>query len=197
MPVDLLAVASEKIATTFNSSGATRTVVLDIPKAFVRVWHDDLLHKFKCYGISGQVFDLISSFLSNRCLRVILDGKSSQEYTVNAEVPQSSILGATFFSLFIVIYADDNTLSPLSPKCKQVTDLWQQLELELVNEYDLEETVDWGRKWLADFNAGNTQFVPFDWSNNSDNIDVKINWSVLEKKPPFKMLGLSFFPKLD
>ena len=53
------------------------------------------------YGISGQIFGLILSFLSNRWLRVVLDGKSSQEYSVNAGVPQGSILGSTLFLLYI------------------------------------------------------------------------------------------------
>ena len=35
-----------------------------------------LLHKYKFYGISGQIFGLISSFISNRWLQVVLDGKS-------------------------------------------------------------------------------------------------------------------------
>ena len=63
---------------------ATRTVALNISKAFDRVWHADLLQKLKSYGISGQILDHISSFLSNRQLLVVLDGKSSQEYPVNA-----------------------------------------------------------------------------------------------------------------
>ena len=66
---------------------------LDISKAFDRVWHAGLLHVLKSYGISGLIFDLISSFLSNRRLRVILDGKPLQEYPANAGVPQGSILG--------------------------------------------------------------------------------------------------------
>ena len=65
---DLLTVASDRIASAFNKSGATRAVTLDISKAFDRVWHAGLLHKLKSYGISGQIFDLISSFLSNRML---------------------------------------------------------------------------------------------------------------------------------
>ena len=68
---------SERTATAFNKSGATRAVALDISKAFDRVWHAGLLHKLKSYGISGQIFGLISSFLSNRRLRVVLDGSSS------------------------------------------------------------------------------------------------------------------------
>ena len=62
---DLLTVVSDRIARAFNRSGATRAVALDISKAFDRVWHAGLLHKLKSYGISGQMFGLISSFLSN------------------------------------------------------------------------------------------------------------------------------------
>ena len=65
---DLLTVVSDRIARAFNRSGATRAVALDISKAFDRVWHAGLLHKLKSYGISGQIFSLISSFLSNRQL---------------------------------------------------------------------------------------------------------------------------------
>ena len=89
---DLLTVVSDRIDRAFNRSGPTRAVALDISKAFNRVWHAGLLHKLKSYGISGQTFGLISSFLSNRRLQVILDGKSSQEYPVNASVPQGLFL---------------------------------------------------------------------------------------------------------
>ena len=78
--VDLLTVESDRIARAFNSSGDTRAVALDIYKTFDRVWHAALLHKRKSYGISGQIFSLISSFLSNRQLQeVVLDGKIAIE----------------------------------------------------------------------------------------------------------------------
>ena len=198
---DLLTVVSDRIARAFNRSGATRAVALDISKAFDRVWHAGLRHKLKSYGISGQIFGLISSFLSNRRLRVVLDGKYSQEYPVNAGV----ILGPTLSLLYIndlpddvicniAIYADDATLYS---KCNQASDLWQQLELASELESDLRDTVDWGRKWLVDFNAGKTQLVSFDRSKNTGAIDVKMDGSVLEDKTSFKMLGLTFSSKLD
>ena len=84
---DLLTVVSDRIVRAFNRSGATQAIALDISKAFDRVWHAGLLYKLKCYGISDQVFGLIFSFLSNRWIWILLDGKSSQEYPVNAGVP--------------------------------------------------------------------------------------------------------------
>ena len=57
--------------------------------------------------------------------------------------------------------------------------------------------MDWGRKWLIDFNAGKTQLVLFYRSNNAGNIDVKMDGSVPGKKLSFKMLGLTFSSKLD
>ena len=65
-------------------------------------------------------------------------------------------------------------------------------------ESDLRETVDWDRKWLVDdFNAGKTQLVSFDRSEDTGTIDVEMDGSVLEEKLPFKMLGLTFSSKLD
>ena len=55
----------------------------------------------------------------------------------------------------------------------------------------------WGKKWLVDFNAGKTQLVLFDRSNNNGSIDVKLDGSVHEEKSSFTMLGLTFSSKLD
>ena len=97
-------------------------------------------------------------------------------------------------SVILLFYADDTTLYS---KSNQASDLWQQLELasELVS--DLGETVDCGKKWLVNFNAGKTQLVSFERSNNTGAIDMKMDGSVLEDKSSFKMLGLTFSSKLD
>ena len=52
--------------------------------------------------------------------------------------------------------------------------------------------LDWGRKWLVDFNAGKTQLILFNWSNNTGVIDMKMDGSVLEEKSSFKSWGYLF-----
>ena len=136
-------------------------MALNISKNFDRIWHAGLLHKLKSYGISCQIFDFIFSFLNNRQLQVVLDGKCSQEYPVNPGVSLGCLLGPTLFLLYIndlsdvicdvAIYADDTTLYS---KYDQASDLWQQLELASELESDLRDIVDWGKKWLVDFDAG-------------------------------------------
>ena len=63
--------------------------------------------------------------------------------------------------------------------------------------FDLQDTLDWGTKCLADFNAGKTQLFYLNHSDHIGAINVKMDWSVLMEKLSFKMLVLSFCFKLD
>ena len=58
-------------------------------------------------------------------------------------------------------------------------------------------SMNWGKKWLVDLNAGKTQLVSFHLSNIIGSIDVKIDGSLLYEKLSFKILGLTFLSKLD
>ena len=86
---------------------ATRALALDISRSFDRIWHAGLL--LKSSGIAGQMFRLILSFLSNRGLRVVLDGKSAQQYSVNVGVCQGFSLGPILFLIWINDFPDDAT----------------------------------------------------------------------------------------
>ena len=60
----------------------------------------------------------------------------------------------------IAIYTDDTLFYS---KCEKASDLWQQLEFTSNLESELQDTVDWDRKWLVDFNAGKTHLSLLNW----------------------------------
>ena len=94
----------------------------------------------------------------------------------------------------VILYADDTTLYSM---CDKTFDLRHQLELPSEIESDLRDTMDWGKNWLVDLNAGKTQLVSFDQSNKTGSFDVKMDVTVLEEKSSLKMLGLTFSSMLD
>ena len=118
---DLLTVVTERFYRALNNCGEARAIALDISKAFDRVWHAGLLHKLASYGISGNIFGIIKSFLHARKIKVTLDGQQSDTYPITSGVPQGSILGPILFLIFIndlpdnvicdlATYADDTSL---------------------------------------------------------------------------------------
>ena len=101
--VNQLLSVTHKIYTAFEAIPAkeTRAVFLDLSKAFDRVWHEGLLYKLECCGISGNLLSLDSNFLTNWKQRVVLNGKNSEWRRISAGVPQGSVLGLLFFLVYI------------------------------------------------------------------------------------------------
>ena len=52
-------------------------------------------------GISGNLFQLITSFLRGRFQRALLNGQTPDWETIQVGVPQGSILGPSFYLIYI------------------------------------------------------------------------------------------------
>ena len=76
-----------KIYQSFDGNLEVRAVVLDIFKAFDKVWHKGLIYKIKQNGISGNILNIIIDFLSFRKQRVVLNGQVSHWTSIEAGVP--------------------------------------------------------------------------------------------------------------
>ena len=94
---DLLSLLTGHLSFVLEKRGEAFFVALDISKAFDRIWHKGLLHKLKSYGITGTYHAIISDFLTNRQIKVVLDGQSSSVFLINSGVPQGSVWVPLFF----------------------------------------------------------------------------------------------------
>ena len=74
-----------------------RVIFFYINKAFDRVWHRGLLFKLEKMGIVGNLLLWFKDYLTNRKQRVVINEKESSWKTVNAGVPQGSILDPYYF----------------------------------------------------------------------------------------------------
>ena len=100
---DQLLSITHKIYQSFDDNLEVRAVFLDISKAFDKVWHKGLIFKLKQNGISDKILNIITDFLSFRKQRVVLNGQASPWVSIEAGVPQGSILGP----LLLLIYIND------------------------------------------------------------------------------------------
>ena len=139
----------------------TCMVFCDISKAFDRVWHRGLLLKLEAYGIKGPLLLLICNYLSDRQQAVFVNNSLSNFQSVNAGVPQGSVLGPFLFLLYINdivenlislsrLFADDTSMSASSHSND---------ELKETLNHDLSELIEWSKKWKVKFNPDKTELV--------------------------------------
>ena len=83
-------------------NGKTPTnVYIDLSKAFDTLTFDILLFKLKYYGVTDTALNLMRSYLTNRKQYVVFNGCQSDYSEIYTGVPQGSILGPLFFSIYI------------------------------------------------------------------------------------------------
>ena len=162
-------------------------VHLDISKAFDKVWHDGLIFKLKRNGISGNLLNLLSNFLSNRKERVVLNGQTSSWTDVNAGVSQGSILGSFLFLIFIndladgvssnvKLFADDTSLFSVVHNANTTAK-------ELYN--DLVKISRWPYQWKMSFNPDHSkqgQEIIFSRKTKRNNILLSLLTTIMYRK---------------
>ena len=177
-----------------NNHDSIDAIYLDFQKAFDTVPHKRLLAKLERYGIKGSVLRWISSYLTNRQQRVILNGKESQWQTVTSGIPQGSVLGPTLFLIYIndlpdvvenvvKLFADDTKIYSV------VNNEYQQLKLQ----EDLDSLMNWSDTWLLRFNSSKCKHL--DMGREADT-SYSIGDTEIQRISHEKDLGVIVDPQL-
>ena len=98
---DQAAYFAQKVEDGFQEKQGTLAVLIDMEKAFDKVWRDGLRLKLRKNGISGCMYRWLSQYLENRKARVQLNGCYSRKKTLREGVPQSGVLSPTLFLIYI------------------------------------------------------------------------------------------------
>ena len=81
----------------------------DFSKAFDFVSHQILYNKLKLYNINPYVINRMINFLSNRKLRVVVDGVTTKLVEIDRDVRQRTVLDPVLFSIMV---NDINVVNP-------------------------------------------------------------------------------------
>ena len=83
---DLLSKLHNEYYKFFASEGAVHVSAIHIAGAFEKVSHPGVLHKAKCYGISGPLLTWLRSYLENRQIKEFIGGQSSTPHKIRTGI---------------------------------------------------------------------------------------------------------------
>ena len=140
---------------SLNTAKQQDVAYIDFARAFDSVVHSKLLFKLRSYGITGNLYNWISEFLSNRSQCTVVENKFSSIKSVDSGVIQGSCLGPVLFILFI---NDIDCITTNSSHCKLHAD-----DLKLYSHYSdcdsagslqttLNNLYQWSIKWQLNIN---------------------------------------------
>ena len=183
---DLLSYLTHAWSSSLRNFGESFVVALNISKAFDRVWHKALLAKLPAYSFTPSFCKLISRFLSNCFISVVVDGTTSASFPVPSGVPQGSVLSPTLFLHFINdllhasesdvhSFADDSTLHKSSSFQHQPSSnvrSQSRLAMSSTINSDLQSISEWETCSLVKFNTSKTQLLTISLSNTPSNSPI-------------------------
>lgn len=153
----------DSIATGFNRKLVTATALLDIAKAFDKVWHHGLLYKLAKSSLPKRYVRLLRSYLQKRCFVVAVQNHLSSEREIAAGVPQGAVLSAYLYIFYtndlpshpgvdVSLYADDTAFFYRSTNTKFAIRILQR---------QLDAVVPWLEKWKIKLNSDKTTTIIF------------------------------------
>lgn len=183
----------QDVSQGFTNKKKTLMILLDIEKAFDKIWKEGLSYKLKKLQIPTHLVRLIHHYMTNRTFQVTYNNNLSDKREAKAGVIQGSVLGPVLFNIFIsdlpttkylkkVLFADDTALYR--------TGNLKEKEIKLIQQ-DLNKYNDYYKKWKIKINDNKTEGIIFSMGpTDGRNINKPtFNKAPIEWKKQVKYLG--------
>ena len=164
---------------------------MDFSKAFDKVSHPKLLAKLDHYGIRNDVLKWMSCFLNNRQQSVVVDGAQSHYLPVLLGIPQGSVIGPTFFSIYINDLPDyvnsavhlfaDNTIMYLTVHNEDHCDQLQA---------DIDQLQLWEKHWSMELNPEKCELLRITRKRTTIEQQYTLHGKVLKEVKNTNYLGV-------
>ncbi|KFM60622.1 RNA-directed DNA polymerase from mobile element jockey, partial [Stegodyphus mimosarum] len=153
--------------------------MLDVAKAFDRVWHEGLIYKLMNFNFSKELVLMIYSFIRERSFFVSVGKDTSSRHRLAAGVPQGSILGPLLYVLYVAdfpkegittnqylgCYADDTAIAAKSIRPDQAVMHLQEL---------IPSTENWCIRWRISINASKSKLLIVRRTHTRKEINAKL-----------------------
>ncbi|CAI6374197.1 unnamed protein product [Macrosiphum euphorbiae] len=189
----------DNITNNMNRRLKTAVTLLDIEKAFDKVWHEGLLFKLLAMQVPQQLVSIIQSFLKERKFCIKIDDTRSSPKTIRAGVPQGSCLSPHLFSVYIndmplsskakiALFADDTLFyaDSISQSCA-IKNLQAQIDL----------SIEWFHQWKISINPLKTSAIMFSNKQTRAGDCVKFGDTPIKWSNNIKYLGVTIDKKLS
>lgn len=156
---------NEFIGRAAHNKESTTILMIDISKAFDRVWQAGIIHKMIKLDFEQGIINIVHSYLQNRKFQIRINNETmSTTRKINAGVPQGSILGPVLFTIYThdfpierdnhntitALYADDTSILV---KSKDPNLALQRIQEQI---YDIEE---WCLEWKMAVNPQKSNII--------------------------------------
>ena len=199
------------ILNSLDQNDVTVLLMLDLSAAFDTIDHETLLNRLEHqFGVAGKPLDFVNSYLQDRYQTVTIDGKLSKPVLMEYSVPQGSVLGPKFFTMYTKpvgeickkhglshhFYADD---SQLYLSFKPTSKITQEEAIRRV-ENCLDEIVAWMNRNMLKLNADKTELILFFSQNNEKHVEtitIKIGKTEIKQSECVRNLGAFLDSKMN
>lgn len=185
----------DNILSNMDANKTPCAVYCDLSKAFDCLDYNILIAKLKYYGFSLSALSLVKNYLTNRKQYVLYENKESELLDVVKGIPQGSIVGPLYFSIYIndiakscsrfsfLLYADDTTIS------FNLDNFSNTHLIEDINS-ELEKVNMWLKCNKLKLNVGKTKSMLFTKRRSLDPLNLIIDNTHIEQVSVFKFLGI-------